>query len=155
MIGEACHFVDFLTFLVGDCPVSVSANALPDIGRYREDNVLLHFTFPDGSIGTVSYLANGDRSYAKERIEVFSGGRIAVLDDFRSLELVNQGSRSTVRSRFRQDKGHKAEWSAFVNAIRTGSPPPIPYDHLFGVTRATFAAVQALHMGETVSIENV
>ena len=144
IIGEGCHFIDFLTFLVGEPPVSVSAQALPDAGRYRQDNVLLTFTFPDGSLGTLTYLANGDKSFAKERVEVFCGGRIAVLDDFRSLELVRRGRRWVLRSRLRQDKGHQAGWEAFLSAVRAGGPPPIPYPHILGVTRATFAAVEAL-----------
>jgi predicted dehydrogenase len=144
IIGEGCHFIDFLTFLVGAPPVRVSAHGLPDAGRYREDNVSLTFTFPDGSLGTVSYLANGDKSFPKERVEVFCAGRVAVLDDYRSLELIQDGRRSTSRSRLRQDKGHRGEWEAFRQAILAGGPPPIPYQHLFGVTRASFAAVEAL-----------
>lgn len=152
IIGEGCHFVDFLTFLVGEPPSSVTARALPDAGRYREDNVVLTFTFPDGSLGVLTYLANGDKSFPKERIEVFSGGRVAVLDDFRSLEMIQDGRRKGVRSRLRQDKGHRAAWEIFVKAILEGGPAPIPYNHLIGVTRATFAAVQALRSGETVLV---
>ncbi len=152
IIGEGCHFVDFLTFLVGQPPVAVSAYGLPDAGRYREDNVNLTFRFPEGSLGTVTYLANGDKSFPKERIEVFSTGRVAVLDDFRSLEIVQNGRRKVIRSRLRQDKGHRAEWQAFSKAILAGGPPPIPYDQLVGVTRATFAAVQALRCGTEQAI---
>ena len=148
IIGEGCHFVDFLTFLTGQVPVSVVARGLPDGGRYREDNVVLTFTYPDGSIGTVSYLANGDKAFPKERVEVFCGGRVGVLDDFRTLELVHDGRRQVTRARLRQDKGHRAEWEAFVRAITSGGPPPIPYAQLIGVTEATFAAVEALRSGE-------
>ncbi len=144
IIGEGCHFIDFLTFLVGQPPVSVQASALPEVGRYHEDNVVLTFTFPDGSIGTVTYLANGDKSFPKERVEVFCAGRAAVLDDFRTLELVRDGKREVFHSRLRQDKGHRAGWEAFLQAAKTGGAAPIPYAHLFGVTRASFAAVQAL-----------
>jgi predicted dehydrogenase len=152
IIGEACHFVDFLAFLVGAPPISVTAQPLPDGGRYCEDNAIMTFSFPDGSSGTVAYLANGDKAFPKERVEVFAGGRVAVLDDYRSLELVQDGRRETVRSRLRQDKGHRAEWEAFVSAILSGGPPPIPYPHLFGVTRATFAALDALRRGDRVQI---
>jgi len=152
IIGEACHFVDFLTFLVGGSPISVTAQGLQDDGRYREDNVILTFSFPDGSLGTVSYLANGDKAFPKERVEVFAGGRVAVLEDFRSLEMVHNGQRKIVRSRLRQDKGYKAEWEAFAKGISQGGEPPIPYNELFGVTKATFAAVEALRSGEKVSI---
>lgn len=152
LLGEACHFIDFLTFLVGAPPVQVSAQALPDHGIYREDNVVLTFHFPGGSVGTIAYLANGDRSFSKERVEVFGGGRVAVLDDFRSLETIHEGRRQVLRSRFRQDKGYRGEWQAFINAISTAGSPPIPYDHLVGVTSASFAALQALRTGSFVQI---
>jgi len=150
IIGEGCHFVDFMTFLVGEPPSSVTAQALPDTGRYREDNAVLTFTFPDGSLGVLTYLANGDKSFPKERIEVFTSGCVAVLEDYRSLEMFRDGRRRVLRSRLRQDKGHRAEWETFVTAILEGGSAPIPYAHLLGVTRATFAAVQALRTGETV-----
>jgi predicted dehydrogenase len=113
----------------------------------------MSFGFPDGSLGTITYLANGDKSFPKERVEVFAGGRVGVLDDFRSLELVAGGKREVLHSRLRQNKGHRGEWEAFVAAIRAGGPPPIPYRHLVGVTRATFAAVQALRSGEPVQFQ--
>jgi len=150
IIGEICHFVDFLTFLVGEPPLAVSAFGLPDLGRYHEDNVVLTFTFPDGSLGTVSYLANGDKAFPKERVEVFCGGRVTVLDDYRSLETVTDGKRRVYRSRLRQDKGHRGEWLAFQAAILAGGPPPIPYEHLFGVTRATLATIQSLRSGALI-----
>ena len=152
IIGEGCHFVDFLTYLVGAPPISVTGQALPDGGRYRGDNALLTFTFPDGSLGTLTYLANGDKAFPKERVEVFAEGRVAVLDDFRLLELARDGRRKTQRSRLRQDKGHAGEWQAFQAAIVAGGPPPIPYDHIFGVMQATFAAAQALLSHERINI---
>jgi len=152
IVGEGCHFVDFLTFLVGSPPISVAAHALPDDGRYREDNVVLTFSFPDGSVGTLIYVANGDKSFSKERVEVFCAGRVGVLDDFRSLELIKDGSRQKLHSRLRQDKGHRAELAAFVETILRGGPPPIPYDHLFGVSEATIAAVRALRTGKDITI---
>ncbi len=147
LVGEGCHFVDFLTFLAGACPTSVSARALPDSGRYCQDNLLLTLTFPDGSLGTLTYLANGDKSFPKERVEVFCGGRAAALDDFRSLELVAEGHRHVTRSRLRQDKGHQASWSAFLSALRQGSASPIPPAELLAVTRATFAGLESLRTG--------
>jgi predicted dehydrogenase len=150
IIGEGCHFVDFITFLVGAAPVSVTAHALPDRGKYREDNVSMTFTFPDGSIGIVDYLANGDKSFPKERVEVFCGGQIAVLDDFVSLQTVKEGKRHVERGS--QDKGWVDEWKVFTRSIREGGEPPIPYEQLIGVTKATFAAVESIKKQETVKI---
>jgi hypothetical protein len=93
----------------------------------------------------VDYLANGDKSFPKERLEVFCGGRIAVLDDFRTLEMLQDGHRKLVKKA--QNKGWMDEWVTFANAIRTGGQPPIPYEQLVGVTKATFAAVESLRSG--------
>lgn len=152
IIGEGCHFIDFLTYLMGEPPVSVNAHSLPDLGRYQDDNLVLTFSFTDGSLGMLSYLANGDKSFPKERVEVFCGGRVGVLDDFRSLEMVHNGQRKKVVSRLRQDKGHAAEWQDFAHCIINGGPVPIPYPHLIGVSRASFAAMRALREGGEVAI---
>ena len=150
IIGEACHFVDFITFLVGAVPVSISAHALPDNSRYREDNVSMTFTFPDGSIGVVDYLANGDKSVPKERVEVFCGGKVAVLDDFVSLQMIEDGKKKEIKGA--QDKGWFNEWKAFTKAIREGGPLPIPYEQLIGVTKSTFAAVESLKGNKPTNI---
>ena len=152
IIGEGCHFIDYLIFLVGALPQKVHTFALPNAGRYHEDNVQMVFSFRDGSMGTVTYLANGDKTFPKERVEVFCGGRVAVLDDYRSLELIHQGHRETSQARLRQDKGHQAGWQAFLNAVRSGGQPPIPYEQIFGGARATFAAVKSLKTGREEDI---
>ncbi|MDY6846170.1 MAG: hypothetical protein SVP52_03430, partial [Chloroflexota bacterium] len=100
----------------------------------------------------VSYLANGDKSYPKELIEVFSSGRIAALNDWRKLELVTKGRRKVKRHTLAQDKGHKDAWLAFRNALLEEKMPPIPYDQLLGVSQAAFAAVESLRSGESVEI---
>lgn len=151
IIGEGCHFVDLITFLVGATPVSVTAHALPDKGKYREDNVSMTFSFPDGSIGVVDYLANGDKSFPKERLEVFCGGRIAVLDDYVSLQTIKDGRKKEVKGA--QNKGWVDEWKFFAKAIREGGEPSIPYEQLIGVTKATFAAMESIKAQETIKIK--
>jgi predicted dehydrogenase len=148
IIGEGCHFIDFLAFLVGATPVSVRAAALPDGGRYHQDNVSMTFRFPDGSVGVVDYLANGNKNTPKERIEVFSGGKIGFLDDFRTLDLSTEANRTKKHAYLRQDKGHQAAWTAFCQAILQGSAPTIPYAQLFGVAQASFAVLRSLQTGE-------
>jgi predicted dehydrogenase/threonine dehydrogenase-like Zn-dependent dehydrogenase len=150
IIGEACHFIDLISFLVGASPVSVAAHALPNQGKYREDNVSMTFTFPDGSIGVVDYLANGDKSFPKERLEVFCEGMIAVLDDYVSLTTVKDGKKKV--ESMAQDKGWKAEMTAFAAAIKNGGEPPIPYEQLIGVTKSTFAAVESIREKQSIDI---
>ena len=154
IIGEACHFIDFMTYLVGESPTDVEALGLPEGDRrYQEDNVLITLRFPNGSIGTLTYLANGSRAYPKERVEVFGGGRTAVLDDFRRLELAIDGKVRMHRAWLRQEKGHRGEWQAFCDAIRQGGAPPIDYEQLFAVTQACFAAVESLRSNTRIAIE--
>jgi predicted dehydrogenase/threonine dehydrogenase-like Zn-dependent dehydrogenase len=150
IIGEACHFIDLITYLVGALPVKVSAHALPNNGKYKEDNVSMTFTFADGSIGVVDYLANGDKSMPKERLELFCGGMVAVLDDYVSLTTVKDGKRK--EERIAQDKGWRAEMAAFAESVRAGKEPPIPYEQIIAVTKSTFAAVESIRSGNGVEI---
>ncbi len=148
IVGEACHFIDFLSYLVGQAPSAVYAEALPDDERYKQDNVQITLRFAEGSLGTVTYLANGDRSLPKERLELFCGGKVAVLDDFRRLDLTDDGQTTTRRGK--QDKGHRAGVAAFLAAVQAGGPGPIPYEQLFGGARAAFGALQSLETGKQV-----
>jgi predicted dehydrogenase len=127
----------------------VTAYTLPNQGKYREDNVSMTFTFPDGSLGVVDYLASGDKSFPKERLEVFCEGMIAVLDDYVSLTIIKDGKKSVQSGA--QDKGWKNEMTAFAQSIREGTEPPIPYEHLVGITRSTFAAVESIRTGNKIN----
>lgn len=151
IIGEACHFIDLITYLVGAPPISVNAVALPNNGKYSEDNVSMTFTFPDGSIGVVDYLANGDKSIPKERLEVFCEGKVAILDDYVKLEVLENGKWKVESGN--QDKGWKNEMTAFAKAIKEGAEPPISYEHLIGVTKSTFAAVESMRSKQIIEIK--
>lgn len=139
IIGEGCHFVDLLRFLAGGAVTGVQAQSVggwPSDG-IRDDKAVITLAFADGSIGSIHYLANGNRSFPKERLEVFCGGRILVLDNFRRLTAYGwKGFRG--ERLWRQDKGHSAETAAFVSAVERGGPPPIPFDEIVEVTRVTF-----------------
>jgi predicted dehydrogenase/threonine dehydrogenase-like Zn-dependent dehydrogenase len=152
IIGEGCHFIDYLTYVVGALPERVIARSLPDDGKYHQDNVEMMISFVDGSLGTIHYLANGDKRVPKEYVEVFSGGRVACLHDFRRLELVKDGGYKKVTSHFSQDKGHQAAWNAFLDAVILAKPAPIPFNELWTVTQTTFSAMQSLKTGQEVII---
>ena len=79
-------------------------------------------------------------------------GKVAMLDDFRTLELINDEKKKVYRSRMRQDKGHQAEWQVFQEAILGGGKPPIPYDQIYAVSLASIASVEALRSGKSVAI---
>jgi predicted dehydrogenase len=138
IIGEVCHFVDFVSFLTGALPVKVHARALPNGSRYRDDNVAVTLEMSDGSVGTITYVANGDKSFPKERVEAFGGGMTAVLDNFRTLEMTRNGKKEVIRSRFTQDKGHRGEWEAFSMMVGAGGTSGGLFDKTTTVTRAVF-----------------
>ncbi len=153
ILGEVCHFVDFLCFLAGACPIEVQALTVGNPGQYSMDNVVASLKFANGTLGTISYLANGDKSASKERVEVFGGGSVAILEDFRRLELVRNGRKQITRARWGQDKGHKAEMQAFVDALRGKTPPPIPFEQVVGSTLATLRLRNSCQTGQPLTVE--
>lgn len=142
IIGEACHFVDALASLCGAPPVHVQAVAAGGLA----DAVSVLIGFADGSTGSVLYSSLGDSAIPKEYLEVFAEGRVAQLDDFRRLTLAAGGHARTTKSSA-QDKGQAGLVSAFLQAVKTGGPAPIPCADLRAVTGATFAIEAALRTG--------
>ncbi|UCE48649.1 MAG: bi-domain-containing oxidoreductase [Phycisphaerales bacterium] len=150
IIGEVCHFMDYLTFLNGSLPQRVYASALPDPDQ-NEDTVCINLEFADGSVGTICYFANGSKRLCKEHVEVYCGGVAAVLRDFKSLEVYTD--RATHKSKtICQDKGQKAMLRRFFDAVRNGEPMPIPFEEMEAVTRATFRAVESYKYSQPFSI---
>jgi predicted dehydrogenase len=105
---------------------------------------------PTAAPGTIAYAANGDSGLDKERLEVFGGGRAAVLDDFRELVIASRGKRTVKKSS--PDKGHRAEMHALIEAVRQGAPSPVPFEQAVMSMRATFAIVQAITIGKPVPL---
>lgn len=131
ILGEVCHFVDLLRFLAG-APIA-SWRKTTMMARMN-DTVSVDLSFADGSIGTIHYFANGSRLFPKERLEIFSDGRILQLDNFRKLSGFGwPGFRGM--SMWRQDKGQIACVRAFMQSIETGGDAPIPFADLVEVSR--------------------
>lgn len=138
IVGEACHFVDLLRHLAG-APITGWEIATLEENRRRVDDVsTFTLRFADGSHGTVHYLANGHKALPKERLEVFTGGRVLQLDNYRRLRGYGWPSKGA-RWSLRQDKGNSACAAAFVEAVREGRPSPIPFDEIMEVSRVSVA----------------
>jgi predicted dehydrogenase/threonine dehydrogenase-like Zn-dependent dehydrogenase len=140
IIGEACHFIDLLRFLAGAPIVRHSSTQMAGSTR---DTATIQLSFEDGSMGTIHYLANGNRAFPKERLEVFAAGRVLQLDNFRKLRGFGWPGFSKMNL-WRQDKGQKACAAAFVTAIENGTQSPIPFDELMEVSRVTIEVSEAL-----------
>ncbi len=144
IIGEGCHFIDLLRFLAGQPITQTQVAALKPTSESGcpNDNVTCVLTFADGSCGSIHYLANGHRAFAKERLEVFCAGRILQLDNFRHLRGYGWPGFRNLRL-WRQDKGHRAAVAAFLQALREGDAPPIPFDEAVEVTQVSFEVANA------------
>ncbi|HET7931792.1 MAG TPA: bi-domain-containing oxidoreductase [Rhodanobacteraceae bacterium] len=144
LIGEGCHFIDLLRHLADAPIVGFDVAALGETGGPpRSDNFTLTLRFANGSIGSIHYLANGNKSFPKERLEVFTAGRVLQLDNFRSLR--GWGWAGFKRQKlWRQDKGQNACAAAFVNALREGRAAPIPLDEILETSRIAIEAAKRL-----------
>ena len=150
IIGEACHFVDFCSVLIGSGPVSVVATSIASDARdvLPQDSSVITIRYADGSMATIQYLALGHRALAKERCEVFADGRSAVMDDFRTTRFYG-GGRSR---RGKQAKGFAEEIDAFLSVCRDGGPWPIPWESIATAHRVCFGAVRSLETGTMVDM---
>ncbi|WP_151964437.1 bi-domain-containing oxidoreductase [Acinetobacter oleivorans] len=145
IIGEACHFIDLMRFLAGSKIVSIQARRMgeTDAVQILEDKASITLGFEDGSFGTIFYLANGASNFPKERVEVFTAGRVLQLDNFRKLKAFGWPGFNKMNL-WRQDKGQDACAAAFVESIRDGKETPIPADEIFEVARITIQVAEIL-----------
>ncbi len=150
ILGEVCHFIDYLTWICGSLPTRVYASALPD-PHGLNDTVAINLSFANGSVGTVNYYANGSKEMSKEYIEVYASGSTGIIRDFRELEVFGTGKPQR-KKLLNQDKGQPTMVKQFLERIKTGGEPLIPADEIFTVTRASFAVLESLRTCEAVSL---
>ena len=145
IVGEVCHFIDFMTFLTSALPVSVYGESVSAKSEKTldADSVFITLKFSDGSTGNIAYLAEGDKGLAKERIEVFGAGRAFVIDDFRAAMSYKDGRENVIALKA-QDKGQANEVKAVCESITGGTAAPISLEELIATTRATFRILDSL-----------
>ena len=151
IIGEACHYLDLIVYLSGSKIKAVCMNALGENPAENTDNASILVKMENGSTGVVNYFANGAKSYAKERLEVFSQEKVLIMDNF--IKTSGYGVKGFSKLKTKLDKGHKVQFGKIVENIKQGSVALIPYEELINVTKASFAAIQSLKEGAWVNIE--
>jgi predicted dehydrogenase/threonine dehydrogenase-like Zn-dependent dehydrogenase len=155
IIGEVCHFVDLMQFLIDSPLESVFAEAIGATNHavINHDSVFITLRFADGSTGSIAYLAEGDKSLAKERIEVFGDGKSFVIDDFRSATSHSNGREDKTSLRG-QDKGQSDEVKAVCAVVLEGREVPIPLSQLSSTTRATFRILDSIRTGKKIMMSD-
>lgn len=155
IVGEVCHFVDLIQALTGALPVQVMAQSVAAESEavIMEDNIVLTLGLSDGSVGNIVYTALGDKAYERERVEVFGGGAVGAIHNFRSATWSQAGGRQRLGGPLSGvDRGHRAELQALIAALRRGEPFPVPFESYVATTRATFAALESLRTRRPVAI---
>ncbi len=153
LVGEMCHFIDLMQFICGQRPTTVYAQSLRANSQKVSDtdNLSVVVSFDGGSVGTLCYNTVGNGGYPKEHLEVFGGGIVAVLDDFRSLEIV-KGNKPTREKAANQDKGQSREVAETIEAFRTRGTAPIPFSELVAGMRVVFGARKSVLTGQPVTL---
>jgi len=132
LIGEGCHFIDYIRFLVGH-EIDTYTIVFADVSS--RDTFIINLKFKDGSIGTINYFSNGNKSYPKEKVEIFSNGSIYLIDNFKTLTTINAKGGKSVKRLSKQDKGHSEEINQFIKSINSGHETPIPLKEIFEVSQ--------------------
>jgi len=150
IIGEVCHFIDLAQALTGGLPKTIFA-ACAESSQGTRDNVCVTVQMDNGAAATITYAANGDKAFPREDVQIFSGGSVCIINNFKNINFTVNG-RSKRSKSLEVDRGHKNELKAAFNSIRTGKPSPISFKSLVATTRATFAAEESILKGVAVSI---
>ena len=150
IIGEACHYIDLISFLTGSKVKSVCMNAMGANPEENTDNASILLRYENGSTGVINYFANGSKAYSKERVEVFSQERTLVMDNFR--ETKGYGVKGFTKLKTTMDKGHKNQFHRLIKTIQSEGDALIPFESIVNTTQASFAAIQSLKENRWVDV---
>lgn len=151
IIGEACHFIDLITFLTGSKVEQVFMSAMGTNPGPDTDNASLILKYKNGSQGVINYFSNGHKSYSKERVEVYSEERNLILDNFRSLK--GYGFKGFTEIKSKLNKGHDIQFRLLIDRLQNGGEALIPFDELVNTTQASIAALESLKLGTWISLK--
>ena len=149
IIGEACHLIDLITYLTGSLVEKVIMNSMGNHPAENTDNVSILLKYKNGSTGAINYFANGSKSYSKERIEVYSQNRTIIIDNFRKSFYYGFPTSGLSRG---QDKGHFEQFRLFVEKVKNGGTPIIPFEEIINTSKAAISAVASLKSNTWVNI---
>lgn len=151
IIGEACHFIDLITYFTGSKVKAVCMNAMGVNPLENTDNASIMLKYENGSTGVINYFSNGSKAYSKERIEVYSQERIAVIDNF--ITTFGYGFKGFSKLKTSLDKGHKNQFTRLIQKVKNGGEALIPFEELVNTTKSSFAAIESLKTGKWVNVE--
>ena len=150
IIGEACHFIDLITFLTGSKVIAVCMNAMGTNPSENTDNASILLKYENGSTGVINYFSNGSKAYSKERVEVYSQDRTLIMDNFRNT--YGYGFKNFSRLKTKLDKGHNEQFRLLTESISKGGTSLIPFNELINTAKVSFGAIESLKNNKWIEI---
>ena len=151
IIGEVCHFVDVAQVITGGLPQRVFAACTKDAHSLR-DNLTISMQMDNGAVVGIIYASNGDKSFSREEVQVFAGGSVCVIENFKNITFVSSGKKR-VQKTLDVDRGHVETIRALCGALKDGKPSPIDFTSIIATTATTFAIEQSISSGEAIEID--
>lgn len=153
IISEACHFIDYISYITNSKVIQVYATSIDKVSTEDKlDNFSIIMNYEDGSIGTVTYTSKGSKKASKERIEFFSDDKTAVIENFRTLKIFDTKKDVSKRNLFSQDKGHKNEIEHLVMNLKKGNKMSDEFELSLNSSKATIAALKSLKEGIPIQV---
>jgi len=154
IVGEVCHFIDLIQYFTGSLPVKVFAETISgEKGKYlNEDNLVINIKMKNGSVAGITYVANGDKSFPRERIEIFGGGKVCVIDDFKSITFICSGKKKGMK-KYGIDRGYYNEFEVFFSAVKNDKQMPVDFEEYIFTTMTTFGIMESIKTGLPVNID--
>jgi len=151
VISDACHFIDLSIYIAQSKVVSVSADCA--LNHNNLDNtVSINLKFLNGSIASINYFSNGNEKLGKEYLEVYNNGIVSIIDDFKSMRVVND--RSKIIKHKYQDKGHYECVKQFIESIKEGNSSPIPFDDIYHSSLVTLMVGKSIKENRKIFLKS-
>lgn len=149
IIGEACHYIDLISFFTGSEVAEVVMNAMGISPEISTDNASILLKYKNGSTGVINYFSNGSKAYSKERVEIYAQNKTIIIDNFKKSHYY--GFRNAGMSRS-QDKGHFDQFRQYLERLKSNGESLIPFSSLYNTSKTAIMAIESL---KTHSWQNV
>ena len=150
IIGEACHFIDLITYLSGSLVDSVCMNSMGESPKENTDNATIMLKYKNGTNAVINYFSNGNKAYSKERLELYFQEKTVIMDNYRKTEGFGIKGFSNLKTSL--DKGHANQFKTLIENTINGGKSIIPFEEIFNTTKSSFAAIESLKTGTWVKV---
>jgi predicted dehydrogenase len=151
IIGEACHYIDLISFIAGSEVKEVCMNAMGNQPKENTDNASILLKYANGSTGVINYFSNGSKNYSKERVEVYFQEKTLIMDNFKTT--TGYGFKNFSSLKTKTDKGHVSQFKLLKERLENGGESLIPFNELINATKASFAAIESLKNKSWIKID--